>query len=349
MSLKRKISFIVLLFCAVLMVFVGATSVSKYIFEHKDRIEGSYADIYMTHNGNGQTAIMESDGNGGYLGYISLTVSNDEIADGVQLVSSRKLTYSIRTPSADEINEEQLTDAWGETFPLTEKAISSSAKYSVSFADGVAEEQELGADVTEGDPVRSSRTYIVEVRRDGSAFTDDIEIFDVIIEIKSPYVAYRIFRVNASTSLVSINAETAEHFGFESVFINLKTATTYAFMPEGETYTFLHPAKVELTWNAAVSFDKERFKESVSGSLVPVSQPYRIGYELTEGGAEESLVLYLPQGANLNLYFYVPQGYVIKAAAWFSPDGTENNQYRYDEIAGVRADGVVQSRETAGG
>ncbi|PWM71560.1 MAG: hypothetical protein DBX59_08635 [Bacillota bacterium] len=346
MSVKRKISFIILLLCAVLMAFVTATSVSKYIFEHKDKIEGHYADIYMTHNGDGQTVIMEKDdATNKYVGYFNLTVSNDEVYDGQQLVSTRQLGYNIRTPNTAEIDAKQLTDAWGETFPLYG---ADSGNYSVKFS-GVGDEQTqtLGKDAVDGEqPVREAKTYIVEVSRDGNVlFGEGIEEFDVIIALSEPYTAYRVFTVKASTGLISVGADSSTHFGFDLVTLRVATAKNYTYTPSSSSITFEHPAKLVLSWDKGVSFDTERFKETTAGSLSALmeNEDYVAGYRLGTSDNRVNLTLYLPQGSNLTMYFYVPSGYEITAHAWFSEDGSASTEYEYDNIAGVSKDGVVQS------
>lgn len=342
MSVKRKIGFIVLLFCAVLMAFVSATSVSKYIFEHHDKIEGHYADIHLSHNGGGQTVIMEESA-GGYVGYFNLTIRNYVTAEDQSLVSARRLSYAIRTPESGEIGAGHLTDAWGENFPLY---AADSGKYAVSFSGVDDQLQSLGKDAPDGDPEQEFKTYIVEVRRSADEFLKDSEEFDVIIEIREPYVAYRVFTVKASTGLISVGADTDTHFGFNLVTVRVTTAKNYAFSPEGgETITFADPAKVVFTWDHNVSFDINRFAESTAGSLPKdPAADYAVGYRLSDGGQKTELTMFLPQGSNLTMYFYVPAGYEIAAHAWFGSGGTE---YAYENIAGVNENGVVQGITSA--
>ena len=78
MTKKNKlISLILLLVLALLAALVAGTSVSRYVFDRDDTLQGSFTNLYFSHNGEGATAIMQEQGES-YVGYISLTAFNSK-------------------------------------------------------------------------------------------------------------------------------------------------------------------------------------------------------------------------------------------------------------------------------
>ena len=244
MTKKNKlISLILLLVLALLAAVVAGTSVSRYVFDHEDSLQGSFTNLYFSHNGEGTTAIMQeekaSNGITSYVGYISFTANNFDGSD----ISARHIQYKVRALSASDIENDNnyVLDGWGVQHPLDDyDAKINSYNYSVvpvksdmtdyvydtdgsnkseNFDNGqgylVNDKNEVtlsfGSDAEEENgiakPVQDSRTDILKITRTYSE-TDQLEAesFYIVIEIIQPYQEIKIFRINTSTSLIAVGS-----------------------------------------------------------------------------------------------------------------------------------------------
>lgn len=222
--------------------------------------------------------------------------------------------------------------------------------------------------------VQASDTNMIKITRSASAGAlSDTETFYIIIEITSPYQEYAFFEVDASTSLIAVaNSGTNSndnYFGYDQLTLNIQTAREYGYTTDNNVQVDSSlPAMVTLTWTSqtAVIFDYDRLITDTEGNFTSLAAgdiPSTDGGSFTEtwpssGGwyavstttttegtttATTTVTLFLPQASNLNLYFYVPESYTCKIAAWFAvPDGDNAyNVYSYTEIAGADGDRVV--------
>lgn len=223
--------------------------------------------------------------------------------------------------------------------------------------------------------VQASDTNMIKITRNASAGDlTDTETFYIIIEITSPYQEYAFFEVDASTSLIAVaNSGTNSndnYFGYDQLTLNIQTAREYGYTTDNNVQVDSSlPAMVTLTWTSqtAVIFDYDRLITDTEGNftaltsvLTPPSTDggsftgtwppsggwYAVSTTTTTEGtttATTTVTLFLPQASNLNLYFYVPESYTCKIAAWFAvPDGDNAyNVYSYTEIAGADNDRVV--------
>lgn len=244
----------------------------------------------------------------------------------------------------------------------------------------ISENLELGGQTTtdaagEEVGVQASDTNMIKITRSASAGAlTDTETFYIIIEITSPYQEYAFFEVDASTSLIAVaNSGTNSndnYFGYDQLTLNIQTAREYGYTTDNNVQVDSSlPAMVTLTWTsqAAVIFDYDRLITDTEGNftaltsvLTPPSTDggsftgtwppsggwYAVSTTTTTEGtttATTTVTLFLPQASNLNLYFYVPESYTCKIAAWFAvPDGDNAyNVYSYTEIAGADNDRVV--------
>lgn len=244
----------------------------------------------------------------------------------------------------------------------------------------ISENLELGGQTTtdaagEEVGVQASDTNMIKITRNADVGDlTDTETFYIIIEITSPYQEYAFFEVDASTSLIAVaNSGTNSndnYFGYDQLTLNIQTAREYGYTTDNNVQVDSSlPAMVTLTWTSqtAVIFDYDRLITDTEGNftaltsvLTPPSTdggsftgtwPSSGGWyavsttTITEGTttATTTVTLFLPQASNLNLYFYVPESYTCKIAAWFAvPDGDNAyNVYSYTEIAGADDDRVV--------
>ena len=244
----------------------------------------------------------------------------------------------------------------------------------------ISENLELGGQTTtdaagEEVGVQASDTNMIKITRNAYAGDlTDTETFYIIIEITSPYQEYAFFEVDASTSLIAVaNSGTNSndtYFGYDQLTLNIQTAREYGYTTDNNVQVDSSlPAMVTLTWTSqtAVIFDYDRLITDTEGNftaLTSVLPPpstdggsftgtwpssggwYTVSTTTTTEGtttATTTVTLFLPQASNLNLYFYVPESYTCKIAAWFAvPDGDNAyNVYSYTEIAGADDDRVV--------
>lgn len=244
----------------------------------------------------------------------------------------------------------------------------------------ISENLELGGQTTtdaagEEVGVQASDTNMIKITRNADVGDlTDTETFYIIIEITSPYQEYAFFEVDASTSLIAVaNSGTNSndtYFGYDQLTLNIQTAREYGYTTDNNVQVDSSlPAMVTLTWTSqtAVIFDYDRLitdtednftaltsvltPPSTDGGSFTGTWPSSGGWHAvsttttTEGTttATTTVTLFLPQASNLNLYFYVPESYTCKIAAWFAvPDGDNAyNVYSYTEIAGADGDRVV--------
>lgn len=262
-------------------------------------------------------------------------------------------------------------------------AVTASTYYTVEPVDEsgsvISENLELGGQTTtdaagEEVGVQASDTNMIKITRSASAGAlSDTETFYIIIEITSPYQEYAFFEVDASTSLIAVaNSGTNSndnYFGYDQLTLNIQTAREYGYTTDNNVQVDSSlPAMVTLTWTSqtAVIFDYDRLITDTEGNFTSLAAGdipstdggsftgtwpssggwYTVSTTTTTEGtttATTTVTLFLPQASNLNLYFYVPESYTCKIAAWFAvPDGDNAyNVYSYTEIAGADDDRVV--------
>ena len=262
-------------------------------------------------------------------------------------------------------------------------AVAASTYYTVEPVDEsgsvISENLSLGGQTTtdaagEEVGVQASDTNMIKITRSASAGAlTDTETFYIIIEITSPYQEYAFFEVDASTSLIAVaNSGTNSndnYFGYDQLTLNIQTAREYGYTTDNNVQVDSSlPAMVTLTWTSqtAVIFDSDRLITDTEGNFTALAAGdipstdggsftgtwpssggwYAVSTTTTTEGtttATTTVTLFLPQASNLNLYFYVPESYTCKIAAWFAvPDGDNAyNVYSYTEIAGADEDRVV--------
>lgn len=263
-------------------------------------------------------------------------------------------------------------------------AVTASTYYTVEPVDEsgsvISENLELGGQTTtdaagEEVGVQASDTNMIKITRDADAGDlTDTETFYIIIEITSPYQEYAFFEVDASTSLIAVaNSGTTSndtYFGYDQLTLNIQTAREYGYTTDNNVQVDSSlPAMVTLTWTSqtAVIFDYDRLITDTEGNFTSLAAGdipstdggsftgtwpssggwYAVSTTTTTEGtttATTTVTLFLPQASNLNLYFYVPESYTCKIAAWFYDNNNStsaNGIYSYTEIAGADDSGIV--------
>ena len=293
MKRGKRYKIVVFAIAFALFVALACTSLSKFVFQQEDYIVGSYTDFVISHDGEGQTAILQSieDTEGyNYEGYVALSVSNFT----ENKFSNRNVTFSLRSPKEKEIAAGKVTDAWGKSYSLAEH----SGNYSVDIV-GQTEEQ---PSKLEGG--KKDREYLtLRIRRktpDPEKGIEQIsdteeEYLTVILETETPYRDLQVFTINASTSLISVNASSEQDYhGVPQTAVNLKTSRLFVRESQDAETEKTYIAQVTFTLSGAVVFDAVRFKETYS---VAVEEK-----PADEGGT--TYTFSIPSGSDMNLYFY---------------------------------------------
>ena len=303
MERGRRHKIVVLAIAFALFVALACTSLSKLVFRQEDYIVGSYTDFVISHDGEGQTAVLQSieDTNYGYEGYIALSVSNFT----EDKFSKRDVEFSLRAPTEEEIKENKVTDAWGNDYPLAEH----SGNYTVDV-EGPAADTAL---TLEGGK-RDTEYLTLRVRRKSSVgeISDTAEEYlTVILETTKPYRDLQVFKINASTSLISVNATSEQDYhGVPQIAVNLKTSRLFVREAENLAEENTYLAKICFTLSGSVVFDLARFKEI-----------YSVEVTHSEGADETSYTFLVSAGSDMNLYFYTSG--MCKVTATATIDGEE--------------------------
>lgn len=368
--MKRKskvLSLILLLVLALLTAIAAGTSVSRYVFREQDQITGSFTDLYFSHDGQGRVVLMEpgsSSENSNYVGYFTFTANNFE-GDNV---TPRNIEYTLRLPTTAELNAGAIKDTWGTEQQLSDAAISGNTKkYELAYYDDGVNFSTIAA-IPDGEnflPNSHSDMFTLTRNADGERLEG--ETIYLIAEITYPYQELHLFTVNTSTNLLTVSAtpvrDPETHFSYTQYWVNVQTARSFENAVEG-VYTD-SPVKVVLTWaaDAPVIFDSGRFAAATAGNM-EYEKPYNDGElwekylwfavsEEKDGSYTNTVTLYLPQGSDARLYFYVygQNSFSLTAQAWFQTEtGGTYGAEQYYNIAGADAKTgiVIQDGAAAG-
>lgn len=372
--MKRKskvLSLILLLVLALLTAIAAGTSVSRYVFREQDQITGSFTDLYFSHDGQGRVVLMEpesSSENSNYVGYFTFTANNYE-GDNV---TPRNIEYRLRLPTQTELSNGYIMDAWGTEQSLINSeedrvTVSNTQKYELAYYDDGVNSSTIAA-IPDGEnflPNSHSDMFTLTRNADGERL--ESETIYLIAEITYPYQELHLFTVNTSTNLLTVSAtpvrDPETHFSYTQYWVNVQTARSFVNAVEG-VYTD-SPVKVVLTWtaDAPVIFDSGRFAAATEGSMVN-KEPYGDSNQwgeyrwYAESTSENDrytniVTLYLPQGSDARLYFYVygQTSFSLKAEAWFQTEtGGTYGAEQYYNIAGADAQtGIVIQDGTLAG
>lgn len=303
-SETKSKNLILLLIAALILLSVAAgVSVSKFVFDDRKELVGVYTDFVLSHDGEGQTAVIRTAADGTSVGYIAVTVNNFT----EDKISKRDVRFSLREPSEAELAAGKVTDAWGQSFSLRDK----SGNYRITIVKESGEEyseEELRAVAYLKSGDRSQSTVLLKITRKASAGempSEGSESFSVVLETSEPYRDLQVFTVNAAKTRISVGVNTDTYQGYEQKTVNLKTAIDFVKSENGTdggvtngivSYT----AKIRIEITGEALFDVYRFEEAFDISVDNNSG--RVFEFYVEAGADLYLRFYLKGAASATIY-----------------------------------------------
>lgn len=320
---KRAGKNLIILF-AVLCILVGfaCVSVSKFVLTDKKELVGVYTDFVLSHDGDGQTAVVKKDADGDVTGYIATTVSNFT----EEKVSKRDVKFSLRAPTEEEVGAGYVVDAWGEKHLLSK----GSQNYEVTIVDENDTEVTEDSDVTLLKAnVRNSTSMLLKIKRKASASTEmpeeGTEQLSIILQTSRPYKDLQVFTINTTMARLSVGVYSDVYNGYTRETVNLKSATE--FVRDGDYVDGIsYLADVEFTLTGEVTFDAVKYKET---------------YGVTPVYAEGKYIITVRAGADVNLYFYVSGKCSVTVSATIHDGKTPSGE---EKVSGVTEQNVVFAR-----
>lgn len=319
---------LIFLFAALsVLIAFACVSVSKFVITDKKELVGTYTAFVLSHDGEGQTAVMQTDKNGDTTGYIVVTVSN--FTD--EKVSKRDVRFSLRVPTADELKATKVTDAWG-----AEHALAADSKYyDVTIVDeNDAELTDTSAATLLSANAKNSSSLLLKIKRKATAepmASDETERISIILQTSEPYKDLQVFDVNTTTARLSVGVSSDEYQGFTRETVNLKSATEFVRSPDLPITTASYLATVEFTLQDNVIFDYARYAEAYGD--VPAYDSANNKYTIT-----------VRSGADVNLYFYVRGNCTVTVSATIADGSTAQVE---EKVSGVNDDKIVFQRKVS--
>lgn len=319
----KKLIFLFAALCA--LVAFACVSVSKFVITDKKELVGVYTDFVLSHDGDGQTAVIQTDKNGDTTGYIVVAVSNFT----EEKISRRDVRFSLRVPTEEELKATKVKDAWGEEHPLA----ADSKYYDVSIVDENDEELTAdGAATLLAANVKNSSSLLLKIKRKATAdkvmSSDETERISIILQTSEPYKDLQVFNVNTTMARLSVGVSSDVYRGFTRETVNLKSAAEFIRSPEKPVTGASYLATVEFTLSGNVIFDAARYAETYGFTPVFYSD------------ANKYAVI-IRAGADVNLYFYVRGSCSVKIAATIADGKTAQGEER---VSGVNEDKIVFQR-----
>lgn len=319
---------LIFLFAALsVLIAFACVSVSKFVITDKKELVGTYTAFVLSHDGEGQTAVMQTDKNGDTTGYIVVTVSN--FTD--EKVSKRDVRFSLRVPTADELNATKVTDAWG-----AEHALAADSKYyDVTIVDeNDAELTDTSAATLLSANAKNSSSLLLKIKRKATAepmASDETERISIILQTSEPYKDLQVFDVNTTTARLSVGVSSDEYQGFTREIVNLKSATEFIRSPETPVAGASYLATVEFALSGEVVFDAARYRETYG--FAPVFNSEQNKYAVT-----------IRSGADVNLYFYVRGNCTVTVSATIADGSPAQGE---EKVSGVNDDKIVFQRKVS--
>lgn len=335
--LARRYNFIVLFAALMLALVFAGTSLSRFVFEENDTISGGYTNFILAHNGEGQTAILQSrmqeDGSSTDVAYILVDFSNFEVdSSGELAISQRNIKYSLRTPNEEEWSA-GITDAWGEkVMEASELQATQSKNYTVSLAN------DAGKPINDASPEYAELTTLAEKAEDTNSVLLRIErmqgaplpsgareTLTVVLETQKPYIDRRVFNISVTASLISLGSLVSdEYFGFNAYRVSVRTAAD--FTDEKQYNKADYGAELTFTASQGLIFDAARFADAYPNIEVEVTP--------VSGENGYSYTFFALPGSEIDLYFYTAaDSYSLTVSA--KVNGNDKN---YEHISGVGKD-----------
>lgn len=318
---------LIFLFAALsVLIAFACVSVSKFVITDKKELVGTYTAFVLSHDGEGQTAVMQTDKNGDTTGYIVVTVSN--FTD--EKVSKRDVRFSLRVPTGDELEATKVTDAWG-----AEHALAADSKYyDVTIVD---ENDDVLTDTSAATLLsanaKNSSSLLLKIKRKATAepmASDETERISIILQTSEPYKDLQVFDVNTTTARLSVGVSSDEYQGFTRETVNLKSATEFIRSPATPDLNASYLATVEFALSGEVVFDAARYRETYGFAPVKTEQNK---YAVT-----------IRSGADVNLYFYVRGNCTVTVSATIADGSAAQVE---EKVSGVNDDKIVFQRKVS--
>ena len=353
MKMKGKIKIIqlmILFVASIVVVFLASQSYAKYHFSHTDKLTGTYVDFRLTHNGDGQTALLNQieDEKYEYEGFITLSLVNQKD----DKISQRAIQYNLRTPNNEELKNNEVKDIWGESFHFSDnseyydveivKTTGESYKpeekidpngeylYNTYFEEKVLKEIKITLKINR---LKSSKI------NNSSAPLEDTENITVVLETSRPYKTTSIFQIHVSNSLVFVDCNVKDYFGFKDLNVNIKTAKRFIYkenVTDVSPYESLLPTKLEINYANSI-FDEERFHLSVENLYNELTDEnsYEVGYIHDE--ESNHLTLFIPMGSSITLHFYISKDVSLITKCYLNnKEGNDGLIHDYtSKVAGI--------------
>lgn len=320
---------LIFLFAALsVLIAFACVSVSKFVITDKKELVGTYTAFVLSHDGEGQTAVMQTDKNGDTTGYIVVTVSNFKD----EKVSKRDVRFSLRVPTDDELEATKVTDAWG-----AEHALAADSKYyDVTIVDENDEElTDTSAATLLSANAKNSSSLLLKIKRKATAdkpmASDETERISIILQTREPYKDLQVFDVNTTTARLSVGVSSDEYQGFTRETVNLKSATEFIRSSETPVAGASYLATVEFALSGEVVFDAARYRETYGD--VPAYDQANNKYTIT-----------VRSGADVNLYFYVRGNCSVTVSATIADGSTAQGE---EKVSGVNDDKIVFQRKVS--
>lgn len=318
---------LIVLFAALcVLVAFACISVSKFVISDKKELTGVYTDFVLSHDGEGQTAVVKSDGNGnGYSGYIVVSVNNFT----EEKVSKRDVRFSLRAPTDDELKKTYVTDAWGVQHSLT----TDSQYYEVSVVDENDEEltdTSVATLLKSGE--RNSSSLLLKIKRKAEAAeemaSEGTEKLSIVLQTSEPYIDLQVFTINTTMARLSVGVSSDVYNGFTREIVNLKSASEFIRGADTPDTSVSYLAEVEFTLSGEVVFDAAKYRETYGDTPVFSS-------------AENKYIISIRAGADVNLYFYTRGSCSVTVSATIEDGKTAAGGER---VSGVGDNKVVFER-----
>ncbi len=317
LSAKKNIAIILATALAVLSVIAGF-SVAKYVMTEKRELVGVYTDFVISHNGDGQTCVLQGMPDGTYVGYIAVMVNNFNN----EKISKRDVRFSMREPTDAELAANKVTDAWGNSYRLSDD----SGKYEISIVNEAGEaygDDELAALTWLKAKDKNQSSMLLKITRKagyGTLSDTDAEHLSVILETSVPYRDLQVFHINAAATRLSVGVTKDVYKGYAQYTVNLKSSSDYT-SANGVLAHCKYKADISLSLDGDVIFDAYRFHEMY-------------GKKTTESGKSYSFEI--SPDADIYLYFYVTGECNVKMTG-IVYDG----EGQKEKISGVSVDDTV--------
>lgn len=320
---------LIFLFAALsVLIAFACVSVSKFVITDKKELVGTYTAFVLSHDGEGQTAVMQTDKNGDTTGYIVVTVSNFKD----EKVSKRDVRFSLRVPTDDELEATKVTDAWG-----AEHALAADSKYyDVTIVDENDEElTDTSAATLLSANAKNSSSLLLKIKRKATAdkpmASDETERISIILQTSVPYKDLQVFDVNTTTARLSVGVSSDVYQGFTRETVNLKSATEFIRLPARPVTGVSYLATVEFALSGEVVFDAARYRETYG--FAPVFYPEQNKYAVT-----------IRSGADVNLYFYARGNCSVTVSATIADGSAAQGE---EKVSGVNDDKIVFQRKVS--